>query len=66
MGYRATAGLMSGKHSISFLELICCAKYMGGSPGELSEELVMQKKQKKGLGMNCDVGEATEGLENEL
>ena len=39
---------------------------MGGSPGELSEELVTQGKQKKGLRMNCDVGEATEGLENEL
>ena len=39
---------------------------MGGSPGELSEELVTQKKQKKGSRMNCDVGEATEGLENKL
>ena len=39
---------------------------MGGSPRELSEELVMQEKQKKGWSMNCDVGEATEGLENEL
>ena len=39
---------------------------MGGSPGELSEELVTYKKQKKGWRMNYDVGEATEGLENEL
>ena len=39
---------------------------MGGSPGELSEELVTQQKRKKGWRMNCDVGEATEGLENEL
>ena len=39
---------------------------MGGSPGELSEELVRYEKRKKGWGMNCDVGEATEGLENEL
>ena len=39
---------------------------MGGSPGELSEELVTQEKRKKGWRMNCDVGEATEGLENEL
>ena len=39
---------------------------MSGSTGELSEELVMQEKQKKGWRMNCDVGEATEGLENEL
>ena len=39
---------------------------MGGSPDELSEELVTQEKRKKGWRMNCDVGEATEGLENEL
>ena len=39
---------------------------MGGSPGKLSEELVTQEKRKKGWGMNCDVDEATEGLENEL
>ena len=39
---------------------------MGSSPGELSEELVMYEKQKKCWKMNCDVGEATEGLENEL
>ena len=39
---------------------------MGGSPGELSEELVTEEKRKKGWRMNCDVGEATEGLENEL
>ena len=39
---------------------------MGSSPGELSEELVMQEKQKKGWRTNCDVGEAMEELENEL
>ena len=39
---------------------------MGGSPGELSEELVTYEKQKKSWRINCDVGEATEGLENEL
>ena len=39
---------------------------MGGSPGELSEELVMQEKRKKSWRMNCDVFEETEGLENEL
>ena len=39
---------------------------MTGSPGELSEELVMQEKRKKGWRMTCDVGEAMEGLENEL
>ena len=39
---------------------------MGGSPGELSEDLLTYEKRKKGWRMNCDVGEATEGLENEL
>ena len=39
---------------------------MGSSPGGLSEELVTWEKLKKGWRMNCDVGEATEGLENEL
>ena len=39
---------------------------MDGSPGELSEELVTQEKRKKGWRINCDVGEATEWLENEL
>ena len=38
----------------------------GGSPGELSEKLVTSEKRKKGRRMKCDVGEATEGLENEL
>ena len=37
-----------------------------GSPGELCEELVTQEKRNKRWRMNCDVGEATEGLENEL
>ena len=32
---------------------------MGGSPGELSEELVTQEKRKKGWRMSCDVGEVT-------
>ena len=36
------------------------------SADELSEELVTYEKRKKGWGVNCDVGEATEGLENEL
>ena len=39
---------------------------MSGSPGQLSEELVTWEKRKKGWGMSCDVGKATEGLENEL
>ena len=36
---------------------------MGGSPRELSEELMIQEKRKKGWRMNCDVDEAMEGLE---
>ena len=36
------------------------------SPGELSEELVKQEKRKKGWRMNCDVGEAMEGLKKDL
>ena len=39
---------------------------MGGSPGVLSEELVTQEKRKKGWRINCDLGKATEELENEL
>ena len=39
---------------------------MGGSPGDVSEEPVMYKKQKKSWRMSCDVCEATEELENEL
>ena len=43
-----------------------CAGVLRSSPGKLSEELVTQKKRKKGWRMNCQVGEVTEGLENEL
>ena len=39
---------------------------MDGSPGDVSEEPVTYEKRKKGWRMSCDVGEATEGLENEL
>ena len=39
---------------------------MGGSPGYVSEEPVTQEKRKKGWKMSCDIGEAKEGLENEL
>ena len=39
--------------------LMSTALVMGSSPGELSEELVTQKKRKKGWRMSCDVGEAT-------
>ena len=39
---------------------------MGDLPGELSGELVTLEKRNKRWGMNYDVREATEGLENEL
>ena len=39
---------------------------MGDSLGDVSENHVTLEEQKKGWRMNCDVGEATEGLENEL
>ena len=39
---------------------------MGGSPGDVSENPVTQEKRKKGWRMNCGVGKATEGLENDL
>ena len=39
---------------------------MGGSPGDVSEESMTYEKRKKGWRMSYDVGEATEGLENEL
>ena len=39
---------------------------MGDSPGDVGEEPVTYEKRKKGWRMSCDVGEATEGLENEL
>ena len=42
------------------------ATAMGGSPGDVSENPVTYERRKKGWRMNCDVGEATESLENEL
>ena len=39
---------------------------MGGSPGDVDEVPVTWVKQRKCCRMSCDVGEATEGLENEL
>ena len=39
---------------------------MGSSPGDVSENPVTQEQRKKVWIMSCDVGEATEGLENEL
>ena len=41
-------------------------KCMGGLPGDVNEDCVTLEKQKKGWRMSCDVGEATEGLENDL
>ena len=38
--------------------------FMGGSPGDVSEELVTKEKREKGWSMSCDIYEATEGLEN--
>ena len=43
-----------------------CLLDLGDSPGDVSEELVTKENRNKGWRMNCDVGEATEGLENEL
>ena len=54
------------KKQIVALESPSVVFYMGDLPGELSEELVTQEKWKKGWTINCDVGEAMEGLENEL
>ena len=34
---------------------------MGGSPGELSEEIVTYEKRKKGWRMSCDVGKQRKG-----
>ena len=41
-------------------------QFMGGSPGDVSENSVTKEKEKKGWRMSCDVGEATEGLEIEV
>ena len=54
------------------LREVCCdfgdwiVLAMGGSPSELSEELETEEKRKKGWRIKCDVGEATQGLGNEL
>ena len=39
---------------------------MGGLSGDVGEELGTWEKREKGWRMSCDVGEATQGLENEL
>ena len=45
---------------------ISSVSVMGGSPGDVSENLWRRKGETMGWRMNCDVSEATEGLENEL
>ena len=44
----------------------CFITIMGGSPGDVSENPVTWETRKKGWRMSCDVGEAMEGLENDL
>ena len=39
---------------------------MGGSPDDVGEVPVTEVKRREGWRMDCDVSEATEGLENEL
>ena len=39
---------------------------MGGSPGDVGEVHMTYVKQRKGCSVSCDVGKATEGLENQL
>ena len=51
-----------------FIFFLCwyCVWDMGGSPGDVSEELVTYEKRNKGWRKSYDVCEATEGLENKL
>ena len=65
-GYRWTH-IRSSSH-VNHIQILLIISFigMGGSPGDVSEEPVTQEKRKKGWRMSCDVGEATEGLENEL
>ena len=58
--YYDVDGIGAISSSISVKETV------GGSPGDVTEEPVTKEKRKKGWRMNCDVGEATEELENEL
>ena len=39
---------------------------MGGSPGDVGEVPITYVKQRNGCRTSCGVGEAAEGLENEL
>ena len=49
-----------------FYKIQCIPLCLGGSPGEVREVPVTYVKQRKGCRMTCDIGEAAEGLENEL
>ena len=55
-----------GNAALAYRTVARWVKIMDGSPGDVSEEHVTLEKRKKGWRMSCDVGEATEGLENEL
>ena len=66
MTFAMAFGSTDNRSVANVIKCSLCKKYMGGSPGELSEELVTQEKQKKGWRMNCDACEAMEGLQNEL
>ena len=39
--------------------------YMGGSPGDVSEEPVTSENRNESWSMSCDIDEATEGLDND-
>ena len=56
-----TFPLVQNKSQLETQTILYILQVMGGSPGDVSEEPVTQKKQKKGWRMNCDLGEATEG-----
>ena len=56
--------LCKQKHTNKFVFVFITS--MGSSPGDVGEVPVMKVKQLKGCRMNCDISEATEGLENEL
>ena len=52
--------------SYSDLRFLRTVHIMGGSPGDVGEVPVTYVKQRKDFRMSCVVGEATEGLKNEL
>ena len=58
--------VIGGQVGMLFQTGVKCGQGMGSSPGDISENPVTYEKQKKGCGMSCGIGEAMEGLENEL